>query len=257
MSINCKALCSPYGFAYRTKHGFFFFVPCTWNGVARQAFWAEWPRERLNHEPKKGQINDVAATLLFIRHAAHVHLDRKLSGRLPGVPLSEVGRTQAAALGRYLASDGLSAVECSPLDRTCETAEAIAAAAGLPSPTHAEALIEIDMGDWTGREIGGFGDEPAWTEWNERRGTARIPGGETMAEAQARIAGHIEELARDRDGETIALVTHSDMIKAAVAHVLGLPLDHLLRFEIAPASVTRMVVGDWGGKLLSLNEKGC
>ena len=199
----------------------------------------------------------MAATLLLIRHAAHIHLDRKLSGRLPGVPLSETGRTQAAALGRYLAGDELSAVECSPLDRTCETAEAVAAAAGLPSPARVDALIEINMGEWTGRALDSFGDEPAWTAWNERRGTARIPGGETMAEAQARIAAHIERLARERDGETIALVTHADMIKAAVAHVLGLPLDHLLRFEIAPASVTRMVVGDWGGKLLSLNEKGC
>lgn len=199
----------------------------------------------------------MAATLLLIRHAAHVHLDRKLSGRLPGVPLSEAGRAQAAALGRYLADDGLTAVECSPLDRTCETADAVAKAAGLPAPTHANALIELDLGEWTGRDLDGFGDEPAWTAWNERRGTARIPGGETMAEAQARIAGHIEAIARTRDGETVALVTHSDMIKAAVAHVIGLPLDNLLRLEIAPASVTRLVVGDWGGKLLSLNEKGC
>ena len=199
----------------------------------------------------------MAATLLLIRHAAHIHLDRKLSGRLPGVPLSEAGRAQAAALGRYLAGDGLTAVECSPLDRTCETADAVAAAAGLPPPVHADALIEIDMGAWTGHDLDGFGDDPDWARWNEARGTARIPGGETMAEAQARIVGHLERLARDRDGETIALVTHADMIKAAVAHVLGLPLDNLQRFEIAPASVTRMVVGDWGGKLLSLNEKGC
>ena len=199
----------------------------------------------------------MAATLLLIRHAAHIHLDRKLSGRLPGVPLSEAGRAQAAALGRYLADDDLAAVECSPLERTCETADAVAAAAGLPAPARVDALLEIDMGDWTGRALDSFSDEPAWARWNDARGTARIPGGETMAEAQARIAGHMDAIARDRDGEVIALVTHSDMIKAAVAHVLGLPLDNLLRFEIAPASVTRLVVGDWGGKLLSLNEKGC
>jgi broad specificity phosphatase PhoE len=176
---------------------------------------------------------------------------------MPGVPLSEDGRAQAAALGRFLATEGLTAVECSPLERTCETAAAIADAAGLPSPTRVDLLVEIDMGEWTGRAFGTFGDERAWAAWNEARGTARIPGGETMGEAQARIVAHMDALARERDGETIALVTHSDMIKAAVAHVLGLPLDHLLRFEIAPASVTRVVVGDWGGKLLSLNEKGC
>jgi broad specificity phosphatase PhoE len=203
-----------------------------------------------------GTAIDVAATLLLIRHAAHIHLDRKLSGRMPGVPLSDAGRVQAAALGRYLAGAGLTAVECSPLDRTCETAAAIAGAAGLSPPKCVDLLVEIDMGDWTGREFGTFGDDPAWTAWNAARGTARIPGGETMAEAQARIAAHLDTIARERDGETIALVTHADMIKAAVAHVLGLPLDNLLRFEIAPASVTRVVVGEWGAKLLSLNEKG-
>ncbi|RZK76915.1 MAG: histidine phosphatase family protein, partial [Methylobacterium sp.] len=146
----------------------------------------------------------MTATVLLVRHAAHIHLDRRLSGRMPGVPLSEAGRVQAAALGRFLAADGVTAVECSPLDRTCETAAAIVAAAGLPSPTPVEALVEIDLGDWTGRAFDSFGDDPAWRDWNEHRGTARIPGGETMAEAQARIVGHLRRTATSRPGETIA-----------------------------------------------------
>jgi broad specificity phosphatase PhoE len=195
----------------------------------------------------------VTATILLIRHAAHVDLDRRLSGRRPGVALSEAGRAQAAALAQTLAELGVTRVECSPLDRTRETAAAIAAACGLPEPEPVEALIEIDLGEWTGRAFGTFGDDPAWRAWNEQRGTARIPGGETMAEAQARIAGHIAATGRARAGETVAMVTHSDMIRGAVAGVLGLPLDNLLRFEVAPASVTTIVAGDWGAKLISLN----
>ncbi|MDP1026467.1 histidine phosphatase family protein [Sphingomonas sp. KR1UV-12] len=197
----------------------------------------------------------MTASVLLIRHAAHVHLDRCLSGRMPGVPLSEVGHAQAAALGAALADEGLTAVECSPLDRTRETAAAIASAAGLGEPRAAEALVEIDLGDWTGRAFGSFGDDPAWRDWNAHRGTARIPGGETMAEAQGRIVGYLEQIGRERSGETIALVTHSDMIRAAVAHVLGLSLDHLLRFDVGPASVSRVVIGDWGARLVSLNER--
>lgn len=192
----------------------------------------------------------MTATVLLIRHAAHVDLDRVLSGRRDGVALSDAGRTQAAMLGRRLAWRGLTRVECSPLERTRDTAAAIAAAAWLPSPVPVDALIELDMGEWTGRALDSFGDDPDWRAWNERRGTARIPGGEDMSEAQARIAGHFRSL---RDG-TVAVVTHADMIRAAVAHVLGLPLDHLLRFAIDPASVTTLVTGDWGAKLLSLNE---
>lgn len=198
----------------------------------------------------------LTATILFIRHAAHAHLDIRLSGRLAGVPLSEAGTAQAAALGAALAGQGITRVDCSPLTRTCQTAQAITRACGLPAPAIVDALVEIDMGDWTGAPFGSL-HGPAWDAWNNRRGSARIPGGETMAEAQARIVGHLERLADEADGQTIALVSHSDMIRAGVAHVLGLPLDNLLRFDIAPASVSRAVIGDWGAKLLSLNERMC
>lgn len=197
----------------------------------------------------------MAAVFLLIRHAAHVHLDRLFSGRLPGVPLSEEGRAQAARLGAALAATGIDRIEHSPLDRTRETAAAIAAARSVTPPmAAAEPLIELDLGDWTGRSWREFGDDPAWRAWNERRGSARVPGGETMGEAQARIVDHLKTLAAREDGRTIAVVTHADMIRAAVAHVLGLPLDHLLRFDVDPASVTRVVWGDWGARLMSLNE---
>lgn len=141
----------------------------------------------------------------------------------------------------------------SPLDRTRATAQAIAE----PHDLRAESLgglIELDMGEWTGREIEGLHGEPAWTSWNERRATARIPGGETMAEAQGRIVAALDALAAAHAERTIAVVSHADMIKAAVAHVLGLSLDNLMAFDVSPASVTRVVWGDWGARLMSLNE---
>jgi broad specificity phosphatase PhoE len=195
----------------------------------------------------------LTATLLLIRHAAHGHLDRCLSGRMPGVPLSEAGRDQALALARRLAGERIDWIDASPLDRTRETAAAIAGPHGL-TPEDAPDLVEIDMGDWTGRAFDTLTDDPDWTRWNQERGIARIPGGETMAEAQARIMAHLRRIARERTGTIGALVTHSDMIRGAVADILGLSLDHVLRFDIDPASVTRVVMGDWGARLLTLNE---
>ena len=175
---------------------------------------------------------------------------------MPGVPLSNVGRAQADRLGAALAAERIDRIVASPLERTQETAAAIAAAQATRPPIETDdALVEIDMGTWTGAPIGGFGDDPQWHAWNAERGTARIPNGETMAEATARIVGCLERLARDRAGETIALVSHSDMIRGAVATVIGLSLQLLLRFEIAPASVTRIDWGDWGTRLISLNER--
>lgn len=198
----------------------------------------------------------LTVTFLLIRHAAHIHLDKRLSGRLAGVPLSAAGMDQAAALGRALANTSIDRIECSPLERTQQTAAAIAAAIGAPAPREADALIEIDMGDWTGACFADLAGQTAWDQWNRERGTARIPGGETMGEAQARIASHMREIAATSpDGATIALVTHSDMIRAAVADVIGLPLSQVVRFAIDPASVSRVAMGDWGSHLHSLNER--
>jgi broad specificity phosphatase PhoE len=196
----------------------------------------------------------LTATFLLVRHAAHVHLDRRLSGRMPGVALSAAGHAQASALARGLAGERIDRIVCSPLERTRDTAAAIAAARGASPPAPIDALIEIDMGDWTGAAFADLGGAE-WDAWNCARGSARIPGGETMAEAQARIVGWLQAVAVADEGATVVVVTHSDMIKAAVAHALGLPLDHLLRFDIGPASVSRMVMGDWGARLLSLNER--
>ena len=195
----------------------------------------------------------LTTTFFLIRHAAHADLDVRLSGRRPGVPLTAAGTAQAAALGRRLTASGLTRVAASPLDRTMATAQAIVAACGMPPAEPTDALMEIDLGDWTGRGLAEFGDDPAWRRWNEARSTARPPGGESMAEAQARIVGWLQ--AEAPNGGRVATVTHSDMIRAAVAHVLGLPLDHLLRFDVDPASVTTLVMGDWGARLLNLNVK--
>jgi broad specificity phosphatase PhoE len=75
-----------------------------------------------------------------------------------------------------------------------------------------------------------------------------------MAEAADRIGRHLDHLAGTRGGSRIALVTHADMIRGLVARVLGLPLDNLLRFEIGPASMSRIEAGAGWARLLSLNE---
>lgn len=172
---------------------------------------------------------------------------------MPGVGLSDAGVVQAARLCERLADERIERVMTSPLDRTRATAQGIAERRGLGVEV-LDSLVELDMGEWTGRGIAELHGQPAWTAWNESRSTARIPGGETMAEAQARIVAALGGLAAESDGRLVAVVSHADMIKAAVAHVLGLSLDKLMTFDVSPASVTRVVWGGWGARLMSLNE---
>lgn len=196
----------------------------------------------------------MTATVLLIRHAAHAQLGQVLSGRAAGVPLSAAGRAQAAKLTERLAGTPLAAVHSSPVDRARETAAAIAGAQGLPVVI-APALDEIDFGAWTGARFDALAGDAAWEAWNTQRSTARPPGGETMAAAQARAWGFVEGIARGYADRTVVLVSHADVLKAVVARVLGLSLDRLLTFDIDPASVTRLVVGDWGARVVTLNER--
>lgn len=167
--------------------------------------------------------------------------------------LSEVGERQAWTLGDRMAGQRLDAIHTSPRLRARRTAEAIAARTGAQLGV-ADALDEIDFGAWTGRSFAELEGEPEWRDWNEARGTARCPDGESMAEAADRVAGYARELARSAPGARLALVSHADTLRGLVARILGLPLDNMLSFEIAPASVSRLEVGDWGGRVLSLNE---
>lgn len=195
----------------------------------------------------------MAATLILVRHAAHVHLNRMLSGRAPGVPLSDAGRVQAARVAARVARLEPAAVLTSPVERAEETAIAIAdqARVGLE---RAEALNEIDFGDWTGRPFAELAGDPDWDRWNRARETARPPSGESMAEAQARVVAHLAATAAAHDGERVVMVSHADVIRAAVCDVLGLTLDAYWRFDVDPASMTTLAWEHWGGRLVRLNE---
>ena len=196
----------------------------------------------------------VTATILLVRHAAHVELGRTLSGRRRDVALSPEGLEQAQIVADLLGTEPIAAIYSSPRERAYYTAREIAEPHEL-KVTVEDGLDEIDFGDWTGLGFDALEGDPEWQRWNEARGTARAPGGETMAEANARAAAALERLAQEHDSQTIVAVSHCDIIRGLIARYLGLPLDNLLRFDIDPASVSRLVLGAWGARIVNLNER--
>jgi probable phosphoglycerate mutase len=196
----------------------------------------------------------MTTTFFLVRHAAHGHLDRTLCGRMPGVRLGEEGRAQAQALAARLARERLDAVYASPLERAQETAAPVAERAGLPLQT-LPALNEIEFGEWSGRSFEELHGDPRWAAWNSARHVTRPPGGETILEAQGRAVGALEDLRAEHGEARLALVSHSDVIKLVITYALGLAPEAMGRFEISPASVSAIVLGDWGAKVESLNER--
>jgi ribonuclease H / adenosylcobalamin/alpha-ribazole phosphatase len=192
--------------------------------------------------------------LILLRHAAHVELGQVLSGRRRDVALSRDGLEQAEIVADLVAVEPLAAICSSPRERAYYTARAIAERFEQKVRI-VDALDEIDFGDWTGRRFDELERDPLWREWNAARSSARPPGGESMAEVALRARAAIEELAVEYDGGTIAAVSHCDVIRGVIASFLGLPFDNLLRFEINPASVSRIEVSSGHARILSVNER--
>jgi probable phosphoglycerate mutase len=196
----------------------------------------------------------VTATVLLIRHAAHVELGKVLTGRRRDVALSPEGLEQAEIVADLLGVEPLAAVYSSPRERAFYTARQIADQHELKVEL-VDALDEIDFGDWTGKRFEELEGDPLWDAWNEARGSAQPPGGETMAAATHRAAVAISEIANTHAESRIAVVSHCDIIRGLIARYIGLPLDNLLRFDIDPASVSRLAVGSWGARVMSVNER--
>jgi len=196
----------------------------------------------------------LATTFFLVRHASHGLLGHVLTGRMPCIHLAGEGRVQARSLARHFASLGIHAVQTSPRERAEETAHPIAEQAAVECGC-AKALDEIEFGAWTGRPFDELRDDPQWQAWNVCRSLARPPGGETMAEVQQRVMDHLRRVQSEFPDGRLVLVSHGDVIKAALLRILDVTVDAVSTFEIAPASVSTVVMGRRNAKVVSVNEQ--
>ena len=192
---------------------------------------------------------------LLIRHGSTDAVGKRFAGRMAGVHLDEKGKQQAHGLVHQLKSVSLKAIYSSPLERAIETAEPLAKAFELPIQI-CDALTEIDCGDWTNQEIDELRNDRQFQLFNSFRSIASIPGGEWMGEAQLRIIKQMQKLCLQHTDETIAIVTHGDLIKAAIAYYAGIHLDLFQRMEIDPASVSVIMVYEETARIQLLNHTG-
>jgi probable phosphoglycerate mutase len=191
-------------------------------------------------------------TILLIRHVLTDDVDRVLSGRAAGVRLNDEGRRQAAEIAQRLRDVPLDAVLTSPLERARDTAEAIAAKRAVRVQT-IEALQEFDVGQWTGRAIASMDANTSWRRFNEVRSTTPAPGGELMLAVQMRVVSTLLDLGERYPDGTVAVISHGDVIRAALLYFLGMPVDFFHRLEISPGRVSMVQLGGWAPRVLQVN----
>ena len=195
--------------------------------------------------------------ILLIRHGNTDPLGRVLYGRMPGIHLNAEGINQAQSVGRILKERyRLSEVISSPMERTLETAKYIADAQGLNITTDA-GINEIDFGSWMGKSFEELRERDDWRRYNDSRSTAWPPGGESMLEVQARAYRTLEAVMKrfqDQENPTVAAVSHGDVVRGLLLLLLGMPNDHIHRLEIAPASVSEVLIGAGQARVINVNQ---
>jgi probable phosphoglycerate mutase len=77
-----------------------------------------------------------------------------------------------------------------------------------------------------------------------------------MPEVQTRIVTAMARIRAEHPGEAVALFSHGDVIRAAVAYLAGVPLDLFLRIEIRPASISAVRFHDDSLLILGVNDTG-
>jgi probable phosphomutase (TIGR03848 family) len=193
--------------------------------------------------------------LILVRHAVTDHTGPLLSGRMPGIDLSEKGVGQAEAAATRLAKLPIAAIYASPIERTTQTAQCIAAHHSMdvsPLP----GVIEADYGDWTGGKIADLAKTDEWRVVQVAPSRAQFPGGESIRAMQARMVDALDAVVAAHPHETVVVVSHADPIKSAIAHYTGMHLDLFQRLHVSPASATVLDFHTYGVLLVKCNDTG-
>lgn len=167
-------------------------------------------------------VSHTPTRLLLVRHGATTLSAEDRFAGSTDVALSDEGRHQAARLAERLADDGISAVYCSPMRRTIETAAIIAEPHGL-MPVTRPGLREIDHGHWEGltrKEVEArYGDE--YARWEADPFTVAPEGGESGLDVMARALPVVREIVEAHAGESILVVSHKATIRLVISSLLG------------------------------------
>ena len=175
----------------------------------------------------------MATRFILIRHG-QTEWNRgaeRFRGRAD-VLLNATGQQQAQQLTAFLAHEKMDALYVSPMQRTLQTAQPLAAVHKLIAQPH-PALLDIDFGELEGltQEEARAAFPEIMVQWENAPGTVKFPNGESLRAVRARIVGLLDELAEKHAAETVTLVSHKVVCGAMMCVALGLPLSAQWRIK--------------------------
>jgi broad specificity phosphatase PhoE len=182
--------------------------------------------------------------LLLVRHGVTDHnINRQFTGQ-SDIPLTELGKHQARAVGTYLAREQLDVIFSSDLQRARDTAREIALHHNLPVLEDPD-LREIHMGEWEGLTVEEIRarDQEGWTYVRSDPVHHAPPGGESFIQLQERAARALQRCQEQYTGQTVLWTTHGGLIGAAVCQAMQLDLMYRHCFRHENTSITELLFG--------------
>ncbi|MFJ3302371.1 histidine phosphatase family protein [Streptomyces sp. NPDC086549] len=198
----------------------------------------------------------MSTALLLARHGQTVwHAENRYAG-VSDIALTDTGRAQAEALGRWAAAHPVDAVWTSTVSRAIATAEPACRALGLTSRREAD-LRECDFGVVEGRTLAEFAaeDPKAAQAFRADPVAHPFPGAEDPRSAAARGTAALRRIAAAHPGGRVLVVAHNTLLRLVLCSLLGIPLAEYRRVfpRLRNAAVSELRIEGESTALLSLN----
>ena len=180
--------------------------------------------------------------IIAIRHGETAwNADTRIQGHMD-IPLSDVGRRQAALLGQALADEPVTAIYASDLSRAWETAQYVGRAVDV-TVTREIALRERCFGEFEGKtfaEIEAHLPEQS-QRWRKRDPEFTPAGGESLLTLRERVVAAAERLAADHPGELIAMVGHGGVMDVLYRAATRLDIQAPRTWALGNAAINRLL----------------
>ncbi|NLY72038.1 MAG: histidine phosphatase family protein [Clostridiales bacterium] len=181
--------------------------------------------------------------LIFIRHPeTEANVKRLVYGRTES-EYTPRGIESIAWVLEQLSDTSIDRIYASPLKRAAFLASEIAKSNSPPiEVVFDDRLMEMDFGNFENRTIEEimeiFGEE--LLHFRNDYVNFRIPKGESFSQVKDRVKEFIKELEAQKENETVVVVAHSLVIRAALSFLMNIPLKEARRFDIRPSGIVEI-----------------
>jgi broad specificity phosphatase PhoE len=186
----------------------------------------------------------VHGSVLMMRHGeTEWNREGRVMGRHP-VALSTEGRAQVEAAAECARALKLDLIVTSPLVRARQSAAIVAERLGGIELIEDERLSEVEYGRWEGMTFQNLLNDEHYLRYKDHPITMATPGGETIAQAQARGLAAVHDAMHANHGRRVLFVSHGDIIRSVLCHFMQLELAHFRRLRVDNATFSALEVAD-------------